>query len=161
METICFINFVGKFVEILCNLRLIQYRDAALRYRNSHHRDEAVMRLSHIYNRIPYNGKMAYLYWIGPKAPDSMDNRGWFNIKMSAYRYRKSHCGDKTILWRSYSRLISTMGFHILVWWHLYFESAGSAVCYIDKQTAACAEMWKSYYKLNPIWLQGSFCACA
>ena len=26
----------------------------------------------------------------------------WFNIKMSSYQYRKSHCGDKTILRSSY-----------------------------------------------------------
>ena len=26
----------------------------------------------------------------------------WFNIKMSSYQYRKSHCGDKTILQLSY-----------------------------------------------------------
>ena len=26
----------------------------------------------------------------------------WFNIKMSSYQYRKSHCGCKTILWPSY-----------------------------------------------------------
>ena len=26
----------------------------------------------------------------------------WFNIKMTSYQYRKSHCGDKTILWPSY-----------------------------------------------------------
>ena len=26
----------------------------------------------------------------------------WLNIKMSSYQYRKSHCGDKTILWPSY-----------------------------------------------------------
>ena len=37
----------------------------------------------------------------------------WFNIKMSSYQYRKSHCGD----------LISTMGFPILVRCHLYIES--------------------------------------
>ena len=50
------------------------------------------------------------------------DPGGWFNIKMSSYQYRKSHCGDKTI-WRSSDRLISTMGFPILVRWHLYIES--------------------------------------
>ena len=33
---------------------------------------------------------------------------------MSSYQYRKSHCGDKS--------LISTMGFPILVRWHLYIE---------------------------------------
>ena len=27
---------------------------------------------------------------------------GWFNIKMPSYQYRKSHCGDKTILRPSY-----------------------------------------------------------
>ena len=27
---------------------------------------------------------------------------GWFNIKMPSYQFRKSHCGDKTILWSSY-----------------------------------------------------------
>ena len=28
----------------------------------------------------------------------------WFNIKMTSYQYRKSHCGDKTILRPSYLR---------------------------------------------------------
>ena len=27
---------------------------------------------------------------------------GWINIKMPSYQYRKSHCGEKTILWQSY-----------------------------------------------------------
>ena len=27
---------------------------------------------------------------------------GWFNIKILSYQYRKSHYGDKTILWPSY-----------------------------------------------------------
>ena len=39
----------------------------------------------------------------------------WFHIKMS-HQYRKSHCG-------SYDRLISTMGFPILIRHHLYIES--------------------------------------
>ena len=26
----------------------------------------------------------------------------WFNIKVSSYQYRKSYCGDKTILWLAY-----------------------------------------------------------
>ena len=32
------------------------------------------------------------ILWTGP----------WFNIKTSSYQYRKSHCGDKTILRQSY-----------------------------------------------------------
>ena len=27
---------------------------------------------------------------------------GWFHLKTTSYQYRKSHCGDKTILWSSY-----------------------------------------------------------
>ena len=27
---------------------------------------------------------------------------GWFNTKMSSYKYRKSHCGDKTVVRSSY-----------------------------------------------------------
>ena len=41
---------------------------------------------------------------------------GWFNIKMTSYQYRKSHCGDKTILrpsylhsWISYTDKISSL----------------------------------------------------
>ena len=37
------------------------------------------------------------LQWLDLKTPGP-----WFNIKMSSYRYRKSHCGDKTILRPSY-----------------------------------------------------------
>ena len=45
------------------------------------------------------------------------DPGGWFNINMSSYQHRKSHCGDKTIL------RPSTMGFPILIRWHLYIET--------------------------------------
>ena len=34
--------------------------------------------------------------------PPCAETRGWFNIKMPSYQYRKSHCGDKTILRPSY-----------------------------------------------------------
>ena len=40
----------------------------------------------------------------------------WFNIKMTSYQYRKSDCGDKTVV-------ISIMRFPILVRCHLYIES--------------------------------------
>ena len=32
------------------------------------------------------------------------DSRPRFNIKMTSYRYRKSHCGDKTVVRSSYLR---------------------------------------------------------
>ena len=43
----------------------------------------------------------------------------WFNIKMSSYQYRKSHCGDKMNLLPSYLN----NGIFILVSPHLYIES--------------------------------------
>ena len=39
------------------------------------------------------------------KLQSAMLNLGpgpWFNIKMSSYQYRKSHCGDKTVVRSSY-----------------------------------------------------------
>ena len=36
------------------------------------------------------------------KATTKREPGPWFNIKMSSYQYRKSHCGDKTILRPSY-----------------------------------------------------------
>ena len=40
----------------------------------------------------------------------------WFNIKISSYQHRKSHCGDKTVVRSSYLH----NGFPILVRWHGY-----------------------------------------
>ena len=43
---------------------------------------------------------------------------GWFNIKMSSYQYRKSHCGDKMILRPSYLHNgISYTGKMISLYW--------------------------------------------
>ena len=43
----------------------------------------------------------------------------WFNIKMSSYQYRKSHCGDKTVV-RS-SHLHNRISYTVRC--HLYIES--------------------------------------
>ena len=43
---------------------------------------------------------------------------GWFNIKMISYQYRKSHCGDKTILRPSYLHYgISYTGKMTSIYW--------------------------------------------
>ena len=42
-----------------------------------------------------------------------------FNIKMSSYQYRKSHCGDKTAVRSSYLH----NGNPILIRWHIHIES--------------------------------------
>ena len=52
-------------------------------------------------------------------AHDSFNRtRGWFNIKMPSYQYRKSHCGDKTILRPSYLHSgISYTGKMVSLYW--------------------------------------------
>ena len=41
----------------------------------------------------------------------------WFNIKMPSYQYRKSHCGDKTVVRPSYlHNMISNTGKNSLYW---------------------------------------------
>ena len=77
----------------------------------------------------------------------------WFNIKMLSYQYRKSHYGDETVVMMIgsdnvvvpaprhylnqyyYDRLISTMGFPILVRWHLFIESAPRKNFYLTFQS--------------------------
>ena len=49
----------------------------------------------------------------------------WFNIKMSSYQYRKSHCGDKTVVRSSYLHNGSS---YTGTWRHLYIES-GPWIC--------------------------------
>ena len=47
----------------------------------------------------PYNvivgGAVVHVLYVFRSGP-------WFNIKMSSYQYRKSHCGDKTVVRSSY-----------------------------------------------------------
>ena len=56
----------------------------------------------------------------------------WFNIKMSSYQQRKSHCGDKTILRPSYlhkgisytGKTTSLYWIRVLMcWWHAHIWS--------------------------------------
>ena len=55
----------------------------------------------------------------------------WFNIKMLSYQYRKSHCGDETVVRPSY---LHNGIFFILVRRHLYIESGrGIAMLSVDK----------------------------
>ena len=44
--------------------------------------------------RIPKSGNMVFILKQG--------SGPWFNKKMLSYQYRKSHCGDKTVLQPSY-----------------------------------------------------------
>ena len=59
---------------------------------------------------------MSWNYLIMPWKPG-----GSFNIKMTSYQYRKSNCGDKTLLRASY--LHNGIFYRS---WHLYIESGPS-----------------------------------
>ena len=53
----------------------------------------------------------------------------WFNIKMSSYQYRKSHCGDKTVARSSYLHNgISYTGKMTSLYWTNPLVSEGTAL---------------------------------
>ena len=45
---------------------LFQYKDCLSRYRDSHYKDKAFMRLSYLYDGSSYTGKASSLYCDGP-----------------------------------------------------------------------------------------------
>ena len=88
------------------NIKIPSYQ-----YRKSHCGDKTILRPSHLHNGISYTGKTSSLYWIralivyntvSDMRTCSPEAGPWFNIKMSSYQYRKSHCGDKTVVRSSY-----------------------------------------------------------
>ena len=119
-----FINWLIKPSISLWARGLIQYKDDTYQYRKSHCGDKTILRPSCLHNGICYTGKTTSLYWIRAQVisiddgyPWSTYSRTcwlvvdglavweagpWFNIKMSSYQYRKSHCGDKTVVRSSY-----------------------------------------------------------
>ena len=86
---------------------------ASCQYRKSHCRDKTILRSSYLHNGISYTGYS----WI-------LDTP--ILILRSSYLHNGiSYIGYSWILlYWSYDRLISTMGFPILVRCHLYIESA-------------------------------------
>ena len=73
-------------------------------------------------------------YWIfrAIGAKGARKSGPWFNIKMSPYQYRKSHCGDKTILRPSYLHNgISYTGKTTSLYWIRAQEVRGFPICYV------------------------------
>ena len=55
------------------------------------------------YGRENVNPPVKYRPQQRSRNPTSLHRTGpWFNIKMTSYQYRKSHCGDKTVVRSSY-----------------------------------------------------------
>ena len=50
----------------------------------------------------PKHSSLQMVVHCSPNLGASLSTRDGFNIKMSSYQYRKSHCGDKTIIRSSY-----------------------------------------------------------
>ena len=68
---------------------------------------KAWQRCTHLLGRVAHHVKFLKLL-DGP----------WFSIKMSSYQYRKSHCGDKSVLRRSYlHNVISHTGKMASLYW--------------------------------------------
>ena len=70
-----------------------------------------------------------------------MTTGSWFNIKMSAHQYRKSHCGDKTVVRSSYLHNgISYIGKMTSLYW------IRSLVVFRGSSTIILS-LWSSYRK--------------
>ena len=54
----------------------------------------------------------------------------WFNMKMSSYQYRKSHCGDKTVFLSLYTYFCSTYHTGIYAAYHLNSLAPGRPGCH-------------------------------
>ena len=78
---------------------------------------QIMIEIGHIKLHLTYMHKLEYFKWVKWTAQHSVlhsigsgwrhriNEQGpgpWFNIKMSSYQYRKSHCGDKTVVRSSY-----------------------------------------------------------
>ena len=73
--------------------------------------------------------------------PECTDPGGWLNIKMSSNQYRKTHCGDKTILRPSYLHNgISYTGKMISLYW------IRALVLTLDTDTHHTATMYTVHY---------------
>ena len=69
--------------------------------------DFSILRWHRLFEFFPHRRlKPIYLIWAIPwlliTSPGHQQPGPWFNIKMSSYQYRKSHCGDKTVVRSSY-----------------------------------------------------------
>ena len=71
----------------------------------------------------------------------------WFNIKMSSYQYRKSHCGDKTVVRSSYLHNgISYTGKMSSLYW------ISPQCCYINRCSTIHAKFDLFYPKVE-LWI--------
>ena len=91
--------------------------------------------------QAPIYFKLYYTYQLQQRLTGCHRSGPRFNIKMSSYQYRKSHCGDKTVVRSSYLHNgISYTGKTISLYW------VGAQVEFDN--------YWKEYINTNvtPLW---------
>ena len=81
--------------------------------------------------------------FLSPLSPGS-----WFNIMVTSYQYRKSHCGDKMIFWPSYlHNRISHTGKITSLYWNGFLTMSFKMA---DKISTSLVAVWVLYlYVLN------------
>ena len=87
----------------------------------------------------------------------------WINIKMTSYQYRKSHCGDKTILRQSYLHNgISYTGKTAYLYWFraLILFSALTTTVVIPQCQYIMYTLWYIYDNVYNIWARSRRCGC-
>ena len=114
--------------------------------------------------RLLNKGPMAY-WWGCPLCFIHIETGVWFNIKMSSYQYRKSHCGDKTVVGSSNLRNgISYTGKITSLYWispsdSQYLISNSKSAFLISRPDICHIFMWFSSYRR--IFRRSSFaCYC-
>ena len=89
----------------------------------------------------------------------------WFNIKMSSYQYRKSHCRDKTVVRSSYLHNgISYTGKMTSLYWFIPQNTGTHSIdCVIHSQYYVCwcpGDAWSSPYVHADFWTSTTNCSC-
>ena len=83
---------------------------------------------------------------------DTLISWAWFNIKMSSYQYRKSHCGEKMVIRSSYLHNgISYTGKMASLYWisllylSVLFAIIDPIIFITQKQWVFCCPSWSLY----------------
>ena len=80
---------------------------------------------------------------------------GWFNIKMPSYQYRKSHCGDETILRPSYlhNGISYTGNMTSLYWIRALISPMNTCKSILILRWWIFQKLWNiTYFVTNEIW---------
>ena len=113
-------------------------------------------------SQIPYSLEYSYVIITTFKYPGP-----WFNTKMSSYQYRKSLCGDKTVVRSSYLHNgISYSSKMTFLYWASPQTRSGTSVAlqgiWYNKDILPCHTLWNWSYHIayhnKTCWIQWTPC---